>query len=274
VTYFEFLLCFLVLPIVLLGLLVWRERRWRQRHPSSPGSAHPWLVLGLLIVVAVLYTTPWDNYLVATHVWWYDPGLVTGITFGWVPLEEYVFFVLQPVLIVLWCLWVARRAPRASQDVGWPGRFLTLGLLAGVWIGALVMLVVDWRPGRYLGLELAWALPPIFIQVAVGMRTVPQQRWLLALTVIPITLYLSLADSLAISMGIWTISPANSLGVTVGRLPLEECLFFLLTTTLVSVGFILATAEQGRGLPRLPFAGTCLHAMRVPRDRSASDASA
>ena len=23
-----------------------------------------------------VYTTPWDNYLVATNVWWYDPALV------------------------------------------------------------------------------------------------------------------------------------------------------------------------------------------------------
>jgi lycopene beta-cyclase len=249
VTYFEFLLCFLILPIVLLGLLVWREGRQRQSRPFSLNSAHPWLVLGLLIVVAVIYTTPWDNYLVATQVWWYNPRLVTGITFGWVPLEEYVFFVLQPIFIVLWILWVMRRAPMASQDVSWPVRVLALGLLAGVWIGALVMLVAGWRLGRYLGLELAWALPPIFIQVAVGMRTVAQQRWLLALTVIPITLYLSVADSVAISMGIWTISPASSLGVTAGDLPLEECLFFLLTTTLVSVGFVLATTGLNRDLP-------------------------
>jgi lycopene beta-cyclase len=271
VTYFEFLWCFLVLPIVLLGLLVWRDRQGRQRLPVSPGVAHPWLVLGLLIVVAVIYTTPWDNYLVATRVWWYNPRLVTGITFGWVPLEEYVFFVLQPILIVLWSQWVARRAPTARQDVSLPVRLLALGLLTGVWIGALVILVVEWRPGRYLGLELAWALPPILIQVAVGMRTVAQKRWLLALTVVPVTLYLSVADNLAISMGIWTISPASSLGVMVGALPLEECLFFLLTTTLVSVGFVLAA--QQRGLPCLPLAGTCAHRMRPARDRSAPDAS-
>jgi lycopene cyclase domain-containing protein len=258
VTYFEFLLSFLVLPIVLLGVLVWRDRRRRQNLPLSPGGVHPWIVLGLLIVVAVIYTTPWDNYLVATQVWWYDRRLVTGITFGWVPLEEYVFIVLQPILIVLWSRWVARRAPMASQGVSWPIRLLALGLLAGVWIAALVTLVAGWRPGRYLGLELVWAALPLFIQLTVGLRILAQQRWLLALIVIPVTLYLSVADSLAISTGIWTISPATSLGVRVGKLPLEECFFFLLTTTLVSVGYILATASDKPSLRHLTRAGKAL----------------
>ena len=30
-------------------------------------------------MIAVVYTTHWDNYLVATRVWWYDPALVSGI---------------------------------------------------------------------------------------------------------------------------------------------------------------------------------------------------
>jgi lycopene beta-cyclase len=261
VTYFAFLLSFLVLPIVLLGLLVWRDARGNRGLPLTPGGSRPWLILGLLVIVALVYTTPWDNYLVATRVWWYDPRLVIGITFGWVPLEEYVFFVLQPILIVLWSMWVARRAPMASQDVSWPIRLLALGLLAGVWIAALVTLVAGWRPGRYLGLELAWAALPIFIQVTVGIRTLALQRWLLALSVIPVTLYLSVADSVAISMGIWTINPATSLGVWVGKLPLEECFFFLLTTTLVSVGYILATAAHKPSLRHPTRAGKSAHVM-------------
>ncbi|MEJ2750438.1 MAG: lycopene cyclase domain-containing protein, partial [Anaerolineae bacterium] len=90
-TYFGFLLRFLLIPIViLLGLLVWD--RWRGRETAVSLRAWPvsWAI-GLHILVALIYTTPWDNYLVATNVWWYDPALVTGITLGWVPIEEYTF---------------------------------------------------------------------------------------------------------------------------------------------------------------------------------------
>ena len=61
------------------------------------------------VLLAVVYTTPWDNYLVATGVWYYDPQLVSGIVLGWVPIEEYTFFVLQTILTSLVLLFVARR---------------------------------------------------------------------------------------------------------------------------------------------------------------------
>ena len=105
-TYFGFLLRFLVIPILILCVLTYRDLRQRRALPANLRFLSPWLVIAILIGVAVLYTTPWDNYLVATGVWWYDPALVTGITWGWVPLEEYTFFVLQPVLTGLWLLFL------------------------------------------------------------------------------------------------------------------------------------------------------------------------
>ena len=53
----------------------------------------------MISLVAVLYTTIWDNYLVSNRIWWYDPNLVTGITLGWVPIEEYLFFILETFLV-------------------------------------------------------------------------------------------------------------------------------------------------------------------------------
>ena len=41
------------------------------------------VVLGLL---AVSYTTPWDNYLVWKGIWSYPPGRVLA-TIGWVPVR-------------------------------------------------------------------------------------------------------------------------------------------------------------------------------------------
>jgi lycopene cyclase domain-containing protein len=96
-TYFGFLIIFLVVPILLLGGLLLRLRRTKSRSPE--GHVRPAVIaIPLMVLIALAYTTPWDNYLVATGVWWYDPVLVSGIVFGWVPIEEYTFFVLQPIL--------------------------------------------------------------------------------------------------------------------------------------------------------------------------------
>jgi lycopene cyclase domain-containing protein len=92
-----FLFLFLVIPILVLGL--WLREKIRARW---------WLAaVGFTILAALVYTTPWDNYLVATGVWYYDPTRVWGIVLGYVPLEEYLFFVLQPILgaLVTLALW-------------------------------------------------------------------------------------------------------------------------------------------------------------------------
>jgi lycopene cyclase domain-containing protein len=75
------------------------------------------MAIGLHVVIALVYTTPWDNYLVATNVWWYDPELVTGIVIGWVPIEEYTFFILQPILGGLWIFFLRNRMT-IDSDLG------------------------------------------------------------------------------------------------------------------------------------------------------------
>ncbi len=106
-TYFGFLLLFLIIPLILCGGLTLRDWRRGVTLPDELQNTSAWLTVLAHVAVAVIYTTPWDNYLVATAVWWYDPALVTGITLGWVPLEEYTFFVLQTLLLGLWLLYLA-----------------------------------------------------------------------------------------------------------------------------------------------------------------------
>jgi lycopene cyclase domain-containing protein len=93
-----------------------------------------------------------------------------------------------------------------------------------------------------------WAAPPLVLQRAVAgdlLRPRLADRALLAL---PVGLWLCVADRLALADGIWTIEPASSTGVLVLGLPLEEGLFFLLTTWLVVDGLVLAT--DARALAR------------------------
>ncbi|HEX2080504.1 MAG TPA: lycopene cyclase domain-containing protein, partial [Longimicrobium sp.] len=53
------------------------------------------------------------------------------------------------------------------------------------------------------------------------------------------TLYLWMADAVAIRLGIWRISATQTLGIELGWLPLEEAAFFLATNLLVVQGLTL-----------------------------------
>ena len=80
-TYFGFLLRFLVIPIlVFLAITYWDNKRNKQINGFRYGRA-VWMGIAVHVLLAVIYTTPWDNYLVATGVWYYNPDLVTGILF-------------------------------------------------------------------------------------------------------------------------------------------------------------------------------------------------
>lgn len=246
-TYFSFLAYFLLIPIIILGIVALVDRRRGVQLPATLRAWPPWAAISLHVFIALLYTTIWDNYLVATRVWWYDPELVTGITLGWVPIEEYTFFVLQPILAGLWLLFWARRLTRVALPgdfVGWL-RVAGTALLGLFWLASAIILVAGWQPGNYLALELVWALPPIALQLAFGADILWRYRRLVLLVILSLALYLSATDAIAITLGTWTINPEKSLDLLIaGLLPIEEFLFFLLTTTLITFGIVLVMAQE------------------------------
>lgn len=248
-TYFGFLGIFLGIPLLILGLLTFLDRRRGVDLPRDFGNFPAWLPVIILVVVALTYTTPWDNYLVASGVWYYNPELVTGITIGWVPIEEYTFFMLQPILTGLWLLWLARRLPVSAESAA-SFRGLRWAVTAGLgilWLGSAALLFSGWAPGTYLGLILIWALPPIMLQTGFGGDILWRHRRLVGLAILSVTLYLAAADSLAINAGTWTIAPEQSVEIYLaGVLPLEEFVFFLITNVLIVFGITLALAAESR----------------------------
>ena len=251
ITYARFLALALLPWLGVLLLLHARDRLRNRRLPASLQGISPGWSLLAHVAVAVIYTTPWDNYLVATGVWTYSQGLVAGITLGYVPLEEYLFFVVQSLVTGLWTIWLARRIDRnpSRLPIRRRSRQIALVAMSGVWLAAATSLLLPIQPTRYLALQLAWALPPIALQVAFGLASLVR-RWRLVTTAILLpTAYLSLADTIPLGAGTWTISAHQSLGWHVfGPLPFEELTFFLLTNTLLVFGMILFMASES--LPR------------------------
>jgi lycopene cyclase domain-containing protein len=233
-------------------ILLRQKQRAGMDLPSHLNAFPPSIVLAAHVVVAVLYTTPWDNYLVATGVWWYDPDLVIGLLLGWVPVEEYAFFILQTLMTgsFLILLLYSLRSDSEVNQTNSLIKIRTLLLMAGlaIWLVSLAMLVIKWQPGTYLALILIWALPPILFQLWFGLDILNRERRAVFFTITTATVYLALADTLAIRAGTWTIDPAQSTGLLLGSLPIEEFVFFLVTNTLVTFGvtLVLARASQSR----------------------------
>jgi len=97
-SYVLFLILFICVPLV--GLLNLLRGSIRRTHL---------LMLVVMATFAVVYTTPWGNYLAATRVRYYNPQLVLNINLGFVPVEEYAFFALQSFLTGLFVLWLWRQ---------------------------------------------------------------------------------------------------------------------------------------------------------------------
>jgi lycopene cyclase domain-containing protein len=246
-TYFAFLTLTIGPPLAILAVLNWRARRLP--FPLRLSAFQPVSVILAHVLVALFYTTPWDNYLVATRVWWYDPGLVTGLNLGWVPVEEYTFFIVQTLLTGLWLLWLARKVVPAQGEIRpLPRLRWAATLLLGIfWLTSVVTLAAGWQPGTYLALILVWALPPIMLQTAFGADILWGYRKLVLAGFLIPTLYLSLADTFAIWAGTWTIDPVQSTGIHLpGGLPLEEFVFFLVTNLLISFGTTLVLARESQ----------------------------
>jgi lycopene cyclase domain-containing protein len=246
-TYFGFILLFLAIPIAILAVITIIDHRAGRRTPDRFGVWPAWAVVLAHMVIALLYTTAWDNYLVATRVWWYDPELVTGITIGWVPIEEYTFFLVQPLLAGLWIFFLMRRVrlPAAPGPLRNRLRLATTAVLALIWLASVAALIAGWGEATYMALELGWALPPIGLQLIYGADILWRYRRLVGLAIASLTLYLSAADAVAINLGTWTINPEKSFDLLLGGiLPIEEFLFFLLTNTLITFGITLVVNEE------------------------------
>jgi lycopene cyclase domain-containing protein len=246
VTYLQFHLTFILPPIAALLYLV-----WRRRPVARIGGGKPWAMLGLILLAAFVYTTPWDNYLVYREVWTYPPGAVLA-TIGYVPVEEYAFFLLQPILTGLFLFLLLQTLPFRPEPVADPSvprragaSLWMLVVLAGAWM--------LWAGGHwlYMGLILAWAPFVLAGLWWLGGHTAWAWRRLYAVAVAVPTLYLWYADHTAIALGIWDITDATRTGIEPFGLPIEEAIFFLLTNLLVVHGLVmlLLTEEADAARP-------------------------
>lgn len=232
-SYSQFLLIFIGPPL-LLGLFNF----FKSTHPKK--MRFLWGAF-LLSIIALAYTTPWDNYLVKSGIWYYGPNRVFAVI-GYVPIEEYAFFILQTVMTSMWCFRLHQIAnikstPRSSYWKPIVSIIYFLMFLTGV-------LCLYFVSSRYLGLILAWASPVLLFQWLVGGGYLLKNLKIFIYSFLVPTAYLWFADAIAINDGIWTISSQFTLGLQVWTLPLEEAVFFLVTNLMTCQGLLLFIAME------------------------------
>jgi lycopene beta-cyclase len=236
-TYAVFLFWFLILPAFLLmiaGYYLRSSGRTRKAH-----LRRHWLGVAILACIAFLWTTPWDNYLIFREVWDSPPERIMG-RIGYVPLEEYAFFIWMPIFngAVFFLVYSPNRI-LSKPHPQYQKKLRLMVITVVILLMALGVLMLSRPKGSYLGLILVWFTPPLAIQWLFDPATlIREKRTVIAGTLIPL-LYFAVADRFAIQNGIWEISKDFTTGITIFELPIEEFFFFFVTSLLLAQGMVL-----------------------------------
>lgn len=243
--YLDILIYFIIIPLIFFTIIFFR---YRNNYPSDLYRARsPFVYILSLALIALFYTTPWDNYLVANSIWFYSVNNIQNIIIGYVPLEEYLFFIIQTFFTssILLLVLLFKGKDNLKKNKQFKYQKVILFSFLAVWLFSLLNFFSNNQNSLYLSLILLWFILPIITQIIYGYEILLEYKYTLLITVTGSTLYLAIIDSLAIFDGIWTISPSTSLNLLIlGILPIEEFIFFLVTNILVSFALVLFLSSK------------------------------
>jgi len=235
VTYFRFHLIFNLPPLVLLTAL----------NGSEPWTRGEMRALTLVLLAVMVFTAPWDNLAAKWGIWGF-PREKYSLRLGYLPVEEYAFFLLQSVNVMLAVRVLFRFFPSwlTGQDTAitaWT--LICLGASVIPWILVALQLRRLRRkagPCVNYAIHLAWFLPVIYAQWVLAPPLFWEHAGLLALVTGAFGVYYTVADLAAVRAGTWFFDEKQITGVKLGGLlPWEEIAFFFLTSLLVTQSYLL-----------------------------------
>lgn len=234
-TYLRFHLLFNLPVLVVLAALT----------STVPWTAGELMALGLVLLAVMIFTTPWDNLAAKWGIWGF-PREKYSLRIGYLPIEEYAFFLLQSLNVILavralfhffpdWMIGQETSLDRvtliclAASIIPWA--FITVTLLR---------LRKKAGPRVNYANHLAWFLPVIYTQWVLGPSLFFGHARLLAIITMVFGVYYTLADLVAVRSGTWFFDETQITGVKLGGiLPWEEIAFFFLTSLLVAQSYLL-----------------------------------
>lgn len=194
-----------------------------------------------LCILGVLYTTPWDNYIVYHKAWWYRKDAVIG-TIGYVPIEEYIFFIIQTIFTSLWTICCSRwklnslflRSSKSLKLQLTKYAVVVLMIVAVLW-GWLN--AIPATKSFYFCSVTWWSLLIVVMLWNFIASYIVQRYQQILISVVFPTVYLCYVDLIALQAGVWHINEDTSFEIfVVQNLPLEEVFFFFMTNFMVVMG--------------------------------------
>lgn len=242
-TYFRFHLVFTLPALVVLA--VWPPQPFWE---GANASAALWVLVAVMV-----FTTPWDNFAVARGIWGFPRGRYL-FRVHHLPIEEYGFFIIQSLMVMLFCaklvIWLPERESLGEVSPGSPSAWVPLMVALLVWgvAGIVFRKLPRRRPGLHYAWHLLfWFLPVILLQWLLAWPILAPRWDMLLLATSVVGGYLSLADLHAIRQGIWHFDENQITGHKIGgAMPWEEAAFFLLTSLLVAQSYLMLLPEAAR----------------------------
>lgn len=230
-TYMQIHLYFTLPPTIILYLLM---------RPLI--SRFDKLKLMTLCILAVFYTTPWDNYIIYHKAWWYRNDAIIG-TIGYVPIEEYLFFIIQTMFTSLWTISCSRWTLNSlylrstkSLKFQWWTKYMGIAVMVIAILWGWFNAVPDTKV-FYLCSILWWTLLVVVLLWYVGSSYIVQSYQQILLSVVFPSLYLCYVDLTALRAKVWHINERTSLEIfIVPELPIEEAIFFFISNFIVVLG--------------------------------------
>lgn len=206
-----------------------------------------WVMGGILLIVMV-FTSPWDNWAARCGIWGFKEGRYWRKV-GYLPVEEYAFFVIQSLQamgLAAWLCGVLGPFETGPHPLSWREQGLWLGGGAVLWgvAGWFGRRVGPRSRGHYAWHLFYWFLPLIGAQWVIGWPVLVERWPVLAVVTLGLGTYLSVADWLAIRSEIWFFDERQTTGHRIaGVMPWEEAAFFYLTSLLVAQSWLILVPE-------------------------------
>jgi lycopene cyclase domain-containing protein len=241
-TYFRFHLIFNLPLLVILAVINWRYHWW-----GSELAALGWVLLAVMV-----FTTPWDNLAAKWGIWGFPRGKYS-LRIGYLPVEEYAFFILQTVNVIMTVRALLHYFPALrTWEIAVIDTWTYMCLVASIipWM-VIAWQLQQWRdkkgPCVNYAIHLAWFLPVIYIQWIVAPPLFWGHIGLLSGIMIGFGTYYTLADLAAVKGGTWFFDEKQITGIKLsGILPWEEVAFFFLTSLLVAQSYLLLLPREMR----------------------------
>jgi lycopene cyclase domain-containing protein len=241
-TYFRFHLIF-NLPVLVVLLLLNSRYHWWGGELAA---------LGFVLIAVMVFTTPWDNLAAKWGIWGF-PREKYSLRIGYLPVEEYAFFILQSVNVIMLIRALLHYFPAfKSWDVTIIDEWTHLCLVGSILPWAVIAWQLYlWRkkkgPCVNYAIHLAWFLPVIYFQWVVAPPLFWHHAGMLAMVTAIFGIYYTVADIIAVKAGIWFFDEKQITGYKFrGILPWEEIAFFFLTSLLVAQSFLLLLPSEMR----------------------------